>query len=613
MDFGLLGPLLVHDDDEVRVVPASRQRVLLAALLLNANAVVRPDQLCELVWDGNPPPGARGTLQSYVMRLRRVLGPAVAARLHTHLGGYAIEVRDGELDVQRFQATHVSGSSAVKAEQWGSAAAQLQTGLALWRGEALADIPSDLLRHSYVPQLDEMRMQALEMRIDADLRRGLHRELVAELRHLVAEFPFRERLWESLMVALHRSGQQAAALAAYRDARRLMIEELGVEPGAGMQQIHQNVLNAGRGVLPQQWTERPAMLPADIADFTGRAAHVTVLDGLLRREPRSTVGVVGISGMPGVGKTALAVHVAHRLRWAFPDGQLYVNLRGMNPSPAAPGDVLARLLRALGVAGIAIPGPVDQRAEMYRQRLAGRRVLVVLDDAADEAQVAPLLPGHPGCGVIVTSRFPLTGLAGAHHMMLDVLAEEEAVRMLARIGGSKRVAAEPGAAVELSRLCGRLPLALRIAGAKLAARPHWSLADMATRLADEQRRLDELAFGALDLRAALATSYRRLTERQRRLLERLALLDEASFTPRTCAVLLDDPHAGIEDLLEELAHARLLEAGNRGPDGRVRYHFREFVRLYVRERAMAAAGHYGRYAVVAASWNELANPCQDRK
>lgn len=590
MKFGLLGSLIISDHNGRQIVSAPRQRVLLAALLLNANAVVRTEQLIEFVWDEDPPPGARATLQSYVMRLRRTLGDDLAGRLQTRPAGYTIEVREGELDVQRFAALHAAGGAAFRAKQWDLAAAQLRAGLALWRGEPLADIPSDLLQQGHVPRMAEMRMQALELRVEADLQRGGHREVVAELQQLVTEFPFRERLWESLLLALHRSGQQARALAAYQDVRRLMIDELGMEPGEGLQRIHHQILAASPpapadlGSPPRQ-PELPSLLPADTADFTGRVEQVAAISELLRPGAGTAIAVVALAGKPGVGKTAMAVHVAHRMREVFADGQLYVNLHGMQARPAAPGEVLGRFLRALGVDGAAIPERVDQRAEIYRQRLAGKRILVVLDDAVGEAQIGPLLPGNPGCGVIITSRAPLTGLAGAHHMVLDVFPDDEAIRMLAGVAGRQRVAAEPGPAGELSRLCGRLPLAVRIAGAKLAAKPHWALADMVSRLSDERQRLDELAFGSLEVRYGLEVSYQSLTARARLLFGRLALLDATEFAPWVGAALLDGPLAEAEDLMEDLADARLLEASGRDRAGQMRYHFHDLVRVYARERA----------------------------
>lgn len=607
VEFGVLGPLLVRDDDGDRTVRADRLRVLLAALLVRSGKAVSVDELANLVWSGNPPPRARTTLQSYVMRLRRVLGKAIGARVQTRPAGYQIDVADAESDLKRFEDLFASGVVAIRAADWERAAAGLGEALALWRGEALADIPSDLLLQTEGRRLNEMRVQALEWRITADLACGRHDQLVAELQRLVTEFPFRERLWENLLLALYRSGQQRAALEAFQQVRRQMVQELGVEPGEGLRQIHQQILAAdpalalpapqraaGQEARPattvaRQVPGRPSktVLPPDIADFTGREEQVEALEGFLGQVSGAAVAVAAVAGQAGTGKTTLAVHVAHRLRSVYQDGQLYASLHGARAHPAYPADVLAQFLRALGVDGRHIPDGLVQRTDMYRALLADRRVLVVLDDAADEAQVAALLPGCAGCGVLVTSRARLTGVPGAWHIDLGVFTSGEATKLLAAVAGDDCVVAELDAAAELTRLCDELPLAVRIVGAKLAARPHWSVAQLSARLADERKRLDELAFGTMDVRASLALSYVGLCSRARRLLRRLSLLDAADFASWVGAALLDAAQADAEDLMENLAAARLLEVNGRDGTGQIRYRFHDLVRVYARERAAA--------------------------
>lgn len=329
------------------------------------------------------------------------------------------------------------------------------------------------------------------------------------------------------------------------------------------------------------------MLPADITDFTGRENETVLLPSCLRRRPEHAPSIVAVAGKPGVGKTALAVHAAHRLQDVFPGGQLFVDLHGLHQRPADPAEVLARFLRRLGVDSSAIPEGVEQRAEMYRDLLADRRVLVVLDNAAGQAQVSPLLPGSAACAVLVTGRARLTGLPGARLVELDVLDPGHAVELLARTAGRARVAAEPGAAMTLAGACGRLPLAVRIAGAKLAARPHYGIAELAARLADEHRVLDELAFDSLEVRGNLAVSYVGLDSKARRLFRRLGLLEAPDFAAWAGAALLDVPVSEGEEIVARLADAHLVEVVGRDPTGQMRYRLHDLVDLYARERALA--------------------------
>ena len=349
---------------------------------------------------------------------------------------------------------------------------------------------------------------------------------------------------------------------------------------------------AARGITPGRGPEGtvPSLLPPSVADFTGRDAEVAAVLELLGGDDlqgAKAVVISAVAGKPGVGKTTLAVYVAHRLQGEFPDGQLYGNLQGAQGQPLEPGEVLVRFLRALGMDGSSIPDGLEERVERYRMLLAGRRVLVVLDNAAGEAQVRLLLPGSSTCGVVVTSRARLTGLEGARLVDLDTLPPRVAVELLAPVAGPVRVAAEPDAAGAIVGYCGRLPLAIRIAGARLAARPAWTLAWLAERLADERRRLDELTAGDLEVRASIAFSYRALPEQRQRVFRRLGLLEAPDFPAWVAAAVLDlDPARG-EELVDGLVDAQLMEVAGEDAAGQLRYRFHDLLRVYARERAAA--------------------------
>jgi tetratricopeptide (TPR) repeat protein/transcriptional regulator with XRE-family HTH domain len=401
------------------------------------------------------------------------------------------------------------------------------------------------------------------------------------------------------------------------DSVRLLADALGLA-GTTRVEFHTAARSADGAEAAHQ-PAVPFLLPPDIADFTGRADVVAQLGALLAGDPdgvRSTAMVVAaVAGGGGVGKTALAVHVAHRVRSRFLDGQLYVDLYGAEPSPADPRDVLGRFLRALGVDATAVPEGLDERAELYRSLLADRRVLVVLDNAAGEAQVLPLLPGSPTCGVLVTSRTPLTGLAGVRRFELGVLPAGQATELLGRIVGAERVAAEPQATAELARLCGWLPLALRVAGARLAARPHWQLTQLVQRLADERQRLDELTHGHLAVRASLEFSYRSLEPAAQLLFGRLGLLAAPDTAAWVAAALLDSSIERAQELADRLVDARLLEVARRDAGGQARYRLHDLVRVYARERAEAEDPPTERNAALArafGAWLHLAERADAR-
>jgi DNA-binding SARP family transcriptional activator len=612
--FNVLGPLEVTVGDQPVPVNGRRQRELLAVLLLRANRAVPVGTLVDMAWRDRPPPTAVRQVQNSAGRLRRALARhgAPEALIGTVPGGYVLHAGPDQLDALAFASGVNQAREAAAERRLATAVAGFRDALALWRGPALAGFDAELIAAETV-RLEEQRLAVLEDCLDLELELGRHHEAAAELAGLVREHPLRERLWAQLMLALHRAGRTAEALAAYQRARARFVDKLGIEPGPELRRLEQAILAQdpavaapdpggladdrpddraapGRATVEREAAgqARPCQLPPDLADFTGRHDTAALLERLLRGGDRGgPVVVAAICGMAGVGKTTLAVHVAHRVHGAFPNGQLYADLHGAEPRPTAPAEVLARFLRALGVDGRAIPSGTEERAVLYRERLAARRVLVVLDNAADEAQVQPLLPGSASCGVVMTSRARLGGLVGARAVELDVLGPEEAVELLARVAGRDRVSADPAGARELVRLCGCLPLALRVAGARLAARPHWSLAKLAERLVGAGGRLDELAHGPLGVRASLTLSYQGLDPVARRLFRLLGLLQAPDVAAWAAAALLDTGMRQAEEALDRLADARLVEAACAGATGQARYRFHDLVRLYASERAEA--------------------------
>ncbi|GAA3433604.1 BTAD domain-containing putative transcriptional regulator [Kutzneria kofuensis] len=591
MRYGVLGPLEVTIDTEPAALPAAKQRIVLAALLLSANRPVSVEELAERLWGEEPPASAKATLQGYVLRLRRTLTAAGVDPVRTRPPGYLIEVEPGQLDLDVFKALVAEAESAPASV----AAERLREALDLWRGPALSDVPSPSLHAVAGRWLAELRINALERRIDADLRLGRHADLLGELAGLVADSPLHEPFRAQLMLALHRSGRSADALETYRDGRAAIVAELGIEPGERLRELERGVL-AGDPALdwrpeapdtaevPGSTVLRPQALPPDV-QLVGRAS---LADELTRRlassSPHSGIPVVQvIAGMSGVGKSALAVHVGHQLRPHFPDGRLHATLSDAT-GPIHPAEVLGRLLRLLGVLGTHLPDSVEGRSTLLRDRLAGRRVLLVLDDAVDEAQVRPLIPGDECSAVLVTSRNRLTGLAGARTVDLTVLDASDSLRLLETVLGTARIAAEPDAAADLVRQCGGLPLALRVAAARLAARTSRPLSWLVAQLADEQRRLDGLAAGDMQVRASLATGYRALDEEQRRALRLLGSLDNTEYSPRLAAAVLDRPWHRAERLVEDLVDAQLLELTGVAD----RYRMHGLVRIYAREQIEAA-------------------------
>jgi DNA-binding SARP family transcriptional activator len=610
--FCLLGPLLVLREGSAVHVPPGRQRALLAILLLNVNRPVSIRALIETLWGDRPPATAKATLQNHVKRLRQTLADTDHHRIATEAHGYMINVAPGELDLDRFEILLGAARAAADDRSWQQASAALRAALSLWRGAPLSGVACDVLTNQEVPRLAELRLQALEARIDADLNLGRHAEVISELRWLAAAHPLREHLHALLMLALYRHGQQADALSAYRSARATLVAELGTEPGPELRLLHHRILAgdpalaapiaalrpAGtRAVAPPLRVKRvvPRQLPAAGRHFAGRSAELAALSGLLEEatEASGPVALAAITGMAGTGKTSLAVYWAHEVAERFPDGQLYVNLRGFGPAgnPVTPEEAIRGFLDAFQIPRQQIPATLDGQSSLYRSVLAGRRVLVLLDNARDAAQVRALLPGSAGCFALVTSRGQLTGLAaveGASLLALTVLTRKDAQELLRKRLSSSRATGGPAiggtAADELIELCARLPLALTIATARAATRPGLPLAAVVAELRTARSRLDVLDTGdpAANLRAVFSWSYQNLGPVAARLFRLSGVAVGPDITVPAAASLAGMPAAEASRALDDLTRANVLSEHARG-----RFSCHDLLRAYAAERAAA--------------------------
>jgi DNA-binding SARP family transcriptional activator len=612
-----MGPLDLSSDGRECDLGGPRQRVVLAMLALNPNRVVPVELLIDAVWSTAPPITARSQVQICVSTLRKIfLDANVTMRIRTRSPGYQLDVTPEELDTEQFTSLVATGRGHAGAGRNSEAVATLRTALGLWRGRALADLDSDLVRRG-ADQLEHARLTAVMERIQLDLTLGRHEEVVGELGSLVKEHPLRERLYEFLMLALYRSGRQAEALEMCRRARTILVEELGIEPGKRLQELETSILNrvpeldlpdTGAGSLPSgigapapedKPLAMPRRLPASIGDFTGREEHLAEIKQVLAGDDgasRIGIRIVAISGKGGVGKSTLAIRAAHELREIYPDGHLYADLEAPSNTGRVP-DILDRFLRALGVDGSTIPVDFEEKADLYRSRVANLRVLIVLDGATREEEVLPLLPAGQGCAVIVTSRSPLSGLPGAHLIPIHPMDVALSLEMLTKIIGQERMAAERDAAIELVDFCGHLPLAMRIAGARLASRPHWRLDVLVARLRNTARRLDELTFHGLELRSSIGLTYRVLRDDAKRLFRLFSLIPTSDFASWTAAALLDCDPFDADEVLEHLVETQLLDTVAY-PGERPRYRFHDLIRVYAQERLREEETEVARHAAV---------------
>ncbi|ANZ36084.1 hypothetical protein BBK82_08385 [Lentzea guizhouensis] len=606
-----LGPLEALSSGRPVKLGGAKPKALVAALLLEARQVVSVDRLVDLIWDDEPPKSAVALVHTYVSTLRRVFAShGESAVLVTRPPGYALLVEPSDIDVEEFAEGLRAALVAERELDHQRAAALYEQALGLWRGPVFGGVDASFVRFR-ADALEADRLSAQEGLARCELEIGRVASAASRMAVVTAAHPYREGALGLLMRAQYQSGRQSEALATYRTGRERLIAELGVEPGDELRDLHEQVL---RGTLPvpaekvrglRSESVGPNQLPPDVVHFTGRAEQVDQLTALSRTATKTATVV--ISGVGGAGKSALAVHCAHRLAPEFPGGQLFADMHRAGRTVDAV-EVLSRFLRVLGVSSADLPEDADERVELYRMTVAQRRLVVVLDNVRDERQVRMLLPGSGRCLLIITSRSRLTGIAGAASIELDLFSRTESVELLSRIVGQDRLSADLDSVSTITRLCGGIPLAIQVAGAKLLARPHWPLQAMAVRLLDKHRRLDELAVGDLAIRSSLELHYSELTAVQRRAFHLLTLLDLPDFGSWVAAPLLDIGTGEAEDVVEQLVDLRLVDVAGVDSLGHVRYRFHDLVQLFGADRASATepvdvvAEAIGR---TLATWREL--------
>jgi DNA-binding SARP family transcriptional activator/tetratricopeptide (TPR) repeat protein len=593
MRFRILGPLEVcGSDGEMVSLRAPKQRTLLVVLLLHANAAVSAGRLEAALWPDRPPPAAAGVIRTYASALRIALGLGGTGRLPGLAkgpGGYRLALAPGDLDLDVFDDLSAQGRDALARGDTVRAARLLTEALALWRGEPGADVILDGDAAAILADVAERRVAAEEAWADAQLSLGGGPDLIARLRVLVAGQPLRERARAQLMQALYQAGRKAEALAEFRALRTKMATELGIEPSALTRDLHQRILIDEPVLAPAHKPEMiPRQLPSDVCDFTGRDTTLAAMADLLPDTRHAAAPVViAVTGMAGAGKTALAVHFAHLAAGGFPDGQLFVDLRGhAEAEPKSSAEALRGFLFALGVREV--PGDTDEAAALYRSLLAGKRMIVVLDNAADAGQIRPLLPGSAGCLVLITSRSRLPGLLardGARPVEAGPLSDAEGAALLQKILGATRVKSDPDAAAAIVERCARLPLALRIAAERAAHRPQLPLAALAGELAAEQQCLDTLTIAEdadTSVRSVFSWSYRKLAPDAARLFRLLGLHQGPDIGLPAATALAGCAAADAARLLGALADAHLLSEAEAG-----RYRFHDLLRAYAAECAAA--------------------------
>jgi DNA-binding SARP family transcriptional activator len=592
MRFRILGSLEVFDSHgETISLRAPKQRALLLVLLLHANAPVSVGRIEAALWSGRPPRSAPGVVRTYMSGLRGALGLGNAGqlpRLAKEPGGYRLLLAPDDLDLSVFDDLSSRGRDALSQGDPARAARLLSDALALWRGDPGGDVTLDGESAAILAGLAERRVMAEEAWTDAQLSLGSGADLISRIWSLVREHPLQERACGQLMLALYRAGRKAEALAEFRALRRRMTGELGIEPSALTRDLHQQILADDPALTAAHGpTVTPRQLPGGVPDFTGRDAALLAMQQLLPGRDTSAPAIIVISGMAGAGKTALAVHFAHLAADRFPDGQLFVDLRGhADTEPKPPVEALRGFLHALDVRRI--PGDADEAAALYRSLLARKRMIVLLDNAANAWQVRPLLPGSPGCLVLITSRSRLPGLLArnsATPVIVGPLTGSEGAALLRKILGTARVQTEPGAAAEIVERCAHLPLALRIAAERAANRSQLALATLASELAAEQQRLDALTIGedaATSVRSVFSWSYHKLAPDPARMFRLLGVHPGPDIGVHAAAALAGSTLTDATRQLGVLADAHLL--GETAPG---RYQFHDLLRSYAAERATA--------------------------
>lgn len=597
--FAVLGPFEVNNGVAVITPTAPKLRELLALLAIRSNQLIPTSSLIEELWGERPPVSALTTLQTYIYQLRKILsaayGPEAGVEmLITKHHGYYMQISANDVDANVFAATSAKGRRALEDGEDERAGRLLADALALWRGPVLCDVLTGSVLGAQATRLQEAQLRTLELRIEADLRLGKHHELISELKMLIADHPLNEGMHAKLMLSLYRAERRIEAIDVYRRLRKSLVSELALEPSAALRRLHQRMLSgdpsldyrpSGQARL-RAVPAPPAQLPPAVGDFVGRTEEIRCLSRALEGSGRPAMPIALICGPPGSGKTELAVQVGHRLRSRFPGGQFQADLRGVDSRPAEPSEILARLLRSVGVSAEDLPGGIEARIQMFRTWCADRRVLLLLDDAASVAQVRPLLPGGSGCGAIVTSRWLLTGLPGTRTVSLGELSLAEGVTLLGTIVGGERVEPERQAAERIVRSCGYLPLAIRAAAARLVAASHWSLGRLAAALEDGPDVLGQLTMGDLDVRASIERSYRQLGEDERQVLTALSLLPFGNFLLQDAAAALNMPADHAEEMIARLCRAHLADVmitASPAP----RYRLWRLVREFARERVAA--------------------------
>ncbi|MPZ26595.1 MAG: hypothetical protein GEV12_09075 [Micromonosporaceae bacterium] len=627
VEFGVLGPLQVRHAGENLLLGTPQQQLVLVLLVVNLGRAASLEGVIYELWGETPPPSAVAKVRGYAAALRRLfesVQPGVD-RIIRAGSGYLLNVDDSEVDLGQFSQDVSHGRRALAVGDLPAARDSFEQALGRWRGTMLDGLPRGPLIASRCSTVEQDRLAVIDSLAELQLRQGQPAQASALIWPQVHAEPLREQSYALLMRARYQVDGVAGALDVYETLRRSLAEQLGIEPGAELQRLHRAVLNRDRALEPPDsappppaYPEQPpppaypqpaypepaaatanragggslreppvlCTLPPDLPDFVGRRPEARLLRDLLARQPRAGVAVVAIAGRGGVGKTTLGVHVAHGLQADYPDGQIYVDLRGYDRRRAATAyEVLGRLLRLLGVDRSAVSESAAERTERYRDALARRRVLLVLDNVASDRQIRPLIPGGRGCAVIAISRARLGASFGAHLLDLDVLDGPTASGLLAHLAGTSRTEAEPGAVAELAQLCGYLPLALRIAGGRLAAKPHWSVGKLVELLRDERARLDQLSHHHLDLRSSITLSYRSLPQDAQRLFRRLGALEPSEISLRLAAAVLDSSTADAEQVLEQLVDARLVQVSGRDPGGELRCRLDDLLRLFAGECA----------------------------